>query len=180
MITRQNHVIVVNEQDEWVGTMEKLQAHKEGILHRAFSVFIFNDNNEMLLQQRSTSKYHSPGLWSNSCCSHPLPGESTMDGAHRRLQEELGFDCALEPLFHLRYRSDVGNDLIENEYDHIYLGQYAGAVVANPAEVSDVRFVAMAELSGWMSSRPEDFTKWFLLAMPELRNRLKDSFRGVL
>ena len=121
MLYDKNNVIVVNEKDEWLGSMEKLLAHKEGVLHRAFSVFVVNDKNELLLQQRAEGKYHSGGLWSNTCCSHPAPGESTTAAAHRRLQEEMGFDCDIEKIFELRYKSDVGNGLIENEYDHIYI-----------------------------------------------------------
>lgn len=160
-------VILVNERDEWLGTMEKLEAHKKGALHRAFSVFVTNDKNELLLQQRADGKYHSGGLWSNTCCSHPAAGESTLSGAHRRLQEELGFDCELEPIFTLRYKSDVGNGLIENEYDHIYIGQYNGHVAANAEEVQDYRYVSVDELQDWIERSPNEFTAWFHLALPK-------------
>src|SRR5690606_31322221 len=120
MISQQDYVILVNEQDEELGAMEKLIAHQQGLLHRAFSIFIVNDKNEILLQQRADDKYHSGGLWSNACCSHPSPGENTLQAAHRRLQEELGFDCELHSLSQLRYKADVGNGLVENEYDYIF------------------------------------------------------------
>jgi len=160
-------LIVVNEKDEWLGTMDKMQAHHQGVLHRAFSVFILNDKNEMLLQRRALSKYHSAGLWSNACCSHPYPGESTLAGAHRRLQEEMGFDCELEPIFNLRYKANVGNDLIENEYDHIYLGYYNKDMLTNEEEVSDHKFMQVADIVKWMQEQPDQFTAWFHLALPK-------------
>lgn len=162
-----DHIILVNEQDEWIGTMEKLEAHQKGVLHRAFSVFVVNSKGEMLLQQRATDKYHSGGLWSNTCCSHPYPGESTIAAAHRRLQEEMGFDCALTPLFHLRYSADVGSELIESEYDHIYMGVYDGPVHINKAEVQDYKLISMEELEAWRQQQPENFTAWFHFAMPQ-------------
>jgi isopentenyl-diphosphate Delta-isomerase len=163
---QKDHVILVSEQDEWLGTMEKLTAHQEGRLHRAFSVFVMNSAGEMLLQQRAADKYHSGGLWSNTCCSHPYPGESTIAAAHRRLQEEMGLDCPLTPLFHLRYTAEVGNKLIESEYDHIYLGRYNGDVHINTEEVQDHKFIPLTELEEWRNSKPEEFTQWFHLAMP--------------
>ena len=169
-----DHVIVVNERDEWLGTMEKLAAHEEGVLHRAFSVFILNENNELLLQQRADGKYHSGGLWSNTCCSHPMPGESTKSAAHRRLKEEMGFDCELQPLFHLRYRSDVGSNLIENEYDHIFCGSYNGAIHLNPEEVKSYKYVTLEAVSKWMAEQPQLFTEWFHLALPQFISNLKE------
>ncbi|HEY1031875.1 MAG TPA: isopentenyl-diphosphate Delta-isomerase [Flavipsychrobacter sp.] len=166
MAAKDNHVILVNEQDEWLGTMEKLQAHQKGALHRALSVFILNSKNEILLQQRAFSKYHSGGLWSNTCCSHPAPRESTLHAAHRRLQEEMGFDCELAPIFTLRYKADVSNELIENEYDHIYIGTYDGEIKPNAEEANDYKFISAADLQRWMQEKPEDFTPWFHMAMP--------------
>lgn len=166
MLYDKNNVIVVNEKDEWLGSMEKLQAHKEGVLHRAFSVFVVNDKNELLLQQRAEDKYHSGGLWSNTCCSHPAPGESTTAAAHRRLQEEMGFDCDVEKIFELRYKSDVGNGLIENEYDHIYIGYHNGAAKLNSSEAKDAKFIGIEELLSWMKKEPQAFTAWFHLAVP--------------
>jgi isopentenyl-diphosphate Delta-isomerase len=166
-------VITVNEQDEWTGTMEKMRAHEEGVLHRAFSVFVLNEHNEMLLQQRSLGKYHSGGLWTNTCCSHPAPGESTVAGAHRRLMEEMGFDCELQPLFKFRYKADVGGGLIENEYDHIYIAQYNGKIEPNPDEVMDYKYLPLDEVLSWLKESPQDFTTWFNLAMPEFTSLLR-------
>ncbi|RYD55082.1 MAG: isopentenyl-diphosphate Delta-isomerase [Sphingobacteriales bacterium] len=168
-------VITVNEQDAWTGTMEKLQAHKEGVLHRAFSVFVLNDKNEMLLQQRALDKYHSGGLWTNACCSHPAPGEGTIAAAHRRLMEEMGFDCDLQPLFELKYKADVGGGLTEHEYDHIYMGVYSGEVTPNAEEVADYRYIAMDDLLLWLKEKPQDFTTWFNLAMPRFIELTKAS-----
>jgi isopentenyl-diphosphate delta-isomerase len=165
------HVILVNEKDEETGSMEKMQVHHEGVLHRAFSVFILNSNHQMLLQQRADGKYHSPGLWSNACCSHPRPGEETMQSAHKRLMEEMGFDCDFEPLFILRYKSEVGNGLTENEIDHIYIGYYDGPVTINPEEVKTWRYMDLNALQEWMKEEPEAFTNWFHLAMPEFLTR---------
>jgi len=166
MAAHKNTVILVNEKDEWQGTMEKMQAHIEGVLHRAFSVFVMNDNNEMLLQRRAMHKYHSPGLWSNTCCSHPMPGESTLAAAHRRLQEEMGFDCKLSPAFHFRYRSPVGNGLVENEYDHIYVGMHNDAVSINADEVCEYMYMPVDEVMHQVKLEPEKFTKWFQLVLP--------------
>jgi len=167
MEANRNDVILVNEQDEWLGTIEKLAAHKEGLLHRAFSVFVLNDKGELLLQQRADTKYHSGGLWSNTCCSHPIPHESTIAGAHRRLVEEMGFDCELEPLFTLRYEASVGNGLTENEYDHIYKGIYNGIINPEPEEVKDTRYISIHDLHVWMQKEPDAFTPWLHLALPK-------------
>lgn len=115
-------VILVNELDQETGLMEKMEAHEKGLLHRAFSVFIMNDQGDMLLQQRALDKYHSGGLWTNACCSHPLPGEAVEAAAHRRLSEEMGFDCPLRELFQFTYRTEFDNGLIEHEYDHVWTG----------------------------------------------------------
>jgi isopentenyl-diphosphate delta-isomerase len=168
MASQYQQVILVNENDEWMGTMEKLQAHKSGALHRAFSVFIINDKGEILLQQRASSKYHSASLWSNTCCSHPTPGESTMAAAHRRLMEEMGFDCELHKLFSLRYKSNVGNELVENEYDHIYLGNHNGDVKINIEEVKDYAYVTIEQVQQMLIESPELFTSWFKLALPKI------------
>ncbi len=169
MASEKDEVIIVNERDEWLGTMSKLEAHKNGVLHRAISVFVMNDKNELLLQQRAADKYHSGGLWSNTCCSHPMPAESTMAAAHRRLQEEMGFDCELEQIFTLRYKADVGNDLIENEYDHIFLGHYNGTVAANKEEVQDYQYITIENLEKMMQAVPESYTPWLHLALPKFK-----------
>lgn len=164
---RQNEVILVNERDEWLGLEEKLEAHKRGLLHRAFSVFVLNSNDEILLQKRAEHKYHSGGLWSNTCCSHPRAGESTLSAAHRRLQEEMGFDCEMEKIFTFRYRAEVDNMLIENEYDHVYVGYYDGEPQVNGEEVAGYKFVSAAVLAEWVNKEPESFTVWFRMVLPK-------------
>lgn len=161
-------VVLVNERDEVLGTMEKLQAHREGWLHRAFSVFIFNDAGEMLLQRRAAGKYHSAGLWTNACCSHPRLGEDVEAAAHRRLREELNFDTALAPLASMLYRADVGGGLIEHEFDHLFLGRHNTAVLPRLEEVSETRYIALGVLQEWMRERPQEFTAWFHLALPKI------------
>ena len=147
-------VILVNEQDEMTGVMEKMEAHQKGLLHRAFSVFVMNEAGEMLLQQRALDKYHSGGLWTNSCCSHPYPGESVVDAAHRRLYEEMGFDCPLAELFQFTYRTDFENGLIEHEYDHVLVGTYNGTVNPNSQEVNDHRFMSVEAISRLLHNSP--------------------------
>lgn len=175
MALEKDKVILVNEHNEWLGTMDKIAAHKEGRLHRALSVFVMNDNNELLIQQRAEEKYHSGGLWSNTCCSHPANGESSMAAAHRRLEEELGFDCVLQPAFTLRYHAVMDNGLVENEYDHIYHGTYSGIIKPEPAEVRDYRFIALDELEKQMKDKPGQFTAWLQLALPKFIAYLKAS-----
>lgn len=174
MFNNRTDVIIVNEKDEWLGTVEKLRAHEEGVLHRAFSVFLLNDNNELLLQKRASDKYHSGGLWTNTCCSHPHPGESTAAAAKRRLVEEMGISgCELKSIFDLRYKSDVGNGLIENEYDHVYIGYYNGTIKLNPDEADDYKYVSLEEVEEWIANEPELFTEWFKLALPKFMKYAK-------
>jgi len=168
-----NNVIVVNEQDERLGVMEKMAAHREGILHRAISVFILNDKHELLLQQRALDKYHSGGLWTNTCCSHPMPSEDVLAAAHRRLQEEMGFDTELEPIFTLRYKADVGNALIENEFDHIFTGRYNDVPLLNPEEALAFQYLPLDAVSSWLKEKPQEFTAWFHLAFPMFVNHLQ-------
>jgi isopentenyl-diphosphate delta-isomerase len=162
-------VILVNEQDEEIGAMEKMQAHREGILHRAFSVFIFNSKGEMLLQQRALKKYHSGGLWTNACCSHPRPGEETQEAAERRLKEELGFETPLEKIFHFTYRSTFDNGLTEHEFDHVFSGRYDGEVNFNKNEVQDFCYRSMAEIESSFLTHPQKFTAWFNIAFPHVK-----------
>jgi isopentenyl-diphosphate delta-isomerase len=169
---QRDKVVTVNEQDEQLGILDKLEAHEKGVLHRAFSVFIVNSNNDLLLQQRAAHKYHSPGLWSNTCCSHPMPGEDTKDAAHRRLREEMGFNCNLEFMFTLRYCSDVGNNLTENEMDHVFIGTYNGPVNTNPEEVQDHKFVSIERLLQETTEHPQLFTAWLHLALPKFIENL--------
>lgn len=169
----ESQVILVNEQDEATGVMEKMEAHRQGVLHRAFSVFILNEAGEMLLQQRALGKYHSGGLWTNTCCSHPLPGETVEAAAHRRLFEEMGFDCALTSLFNFTYRTEFDNGLIEHEFDHVLAGTYNGAVNPDPAEVNTYRYLSLDTVSRLLQEDPAQFTSWFQLAFPKVVSHLK-------
>jgi isopentenyl-diphosphate delta-isomerase len=164
-------VILVDAMDTPVGTADKLEAHRSGRLHRAFSVFVLNDGNELLLQRRAEGKYHSGGLWSNTCCSHPRPGEDTAAAAGRRLEEEMGFRCDLVPAFDMVYRADVGNGLVEYEYDHIFLGRWNGSPSPDAREVMDWRWVALDDLAEEVVSNPRRFTYWFRVALLELDAR---------
>ena len=121
-------VVLVNEKDEAIGTMEKMAAHEKALLHRAFSVFVFNKNGDLLMQQRAHSKYHSGGLWTNTCCSHPRPGEHVADAANRRLQEEMGFTTSLNKAFDFTYKAAFDNGLTEHEFDHVFIGIYEGPI----------------------------------------------------
>lgn len=161
-------VILVDEQDNELGTMPKLAAHQPPVLHRAFSVFIFNDKQEMLLQQRAAGKYHSAGLWTNACCSHPIPGEETINAAKRRLKEEMGFETAIEKAFSFVYQADFDNGLGEYEYDHVFAGVYDGAIQPDPEEVSDYRFLSMEAIEQLLETDPDQFTVWFQLAFPRI------------
>jgi isopentenyl-diphosphate delta-isomerase len=161
-------VIVVDEKDVSTGTMEKMDAHRNSILHRAFSVFIFNTAGEMLLQQRAPDKYHSGGLWTNSCCSHPRPGEETPVAAARRLQEEMGFATVLEKVFDFVYKASFENGLTEHEFDHVFVGYYDGAIHPDPNEVSNYAYHSMKEIASLLHSQPQMFTAWFHIAFPKV------------
>jgi isopentenyl-diphosphate delta-isomerase len=152
--------------------MEKMEAHRKALLHRAFSVFIFNRKGEMLLQRRSQQKYHSPGLWTNACCSHPRPGEETGAAAMRRLGEELGFTTGLEKSFAFIYRSEYDNGLTEFEFDHVFTGVWDLAVVPNAEEVSDHCFKSIEEIRAGLASDPGKYTSWFQLAFPMIDERM--------
>ncbi|NBC15906.1 MAG: isopentenyl-diphosphate Delta-isomerase [Bacteroidetes bacterium] len=159
------YVVLVNERDEPVGIDEKLQAHIDGVLHRAFSVFVFNSRGDLLLQQRHPGKYHSGGLWSNTCCSHPRPGEAVEHAARRRLREEMGFSCDLERLFGFVYKAQLDHDLYEHEYDHVFVGSYDGAPEPNGAEVSGWRWVRPEQVQAAVAEDPSRYTYWFRLAL---------------
>lgn len=164
-----SYVILVDEQDDPVGEEEKLAAHQKGLLHRAFSVFVFNTKGDMLVQRRAKTKYHSGGLWSNACCSHPAPGEETLAAAHRRLKEEMGFDCELRHVGALTYRTDFDNGLVEHEYDHMFIGTYDGAVTnVDPDEVEDWKWIDPQQLLADVESNPSAYTYWFKLALKDV------------
>ncbi|GAB5557885.1 MAG: isopentenyl-diphosphate Delta-isomerase [Schleiferiaceae bacterium] len=155
------NVILVDEQDNALGLMEKMEAHEKGLLHRAFSVFILNDQKQILLQQRAHSKYHSGGLWTNTCCSHPRDGETNLEAAHRRLQEEMGFDCPVEKILDFVYRAELDHGLTEHEFDHVFIGTYNDDPVINPEEVASFKWMDLEELKADIKSRPEIYTEWF-------------------
>ena len=172
----EDQVILVNERDEILGVMDKVRAHKEALLHRAFSIFLFNRSGKMLLQQRALDKYHSAGLWSNACCSHPRPGESINQAAERRLKEELGFITPLEELFNFIYKAKVGNDLTEFEFDHVLVGEYDGPIVFNTDEVNSICFKDMDTIEAELRDKPALFTEWFHLAFPRILHWHKKYF----
>lgn len=171
-------VILVNEQDEPLGVMGKLEVHQKGLLHRAFSIFIFNKEGEMLLQQRSADKYHSAGLWTNACCSHPRPGEEIKDAATRRLREELGFETGLEKVFQFIYRARFENGLTEHELDHVFVGEYNGEVQLNDREVIQTEYRMMNRIKHSLASRPESFTAWFRIAFPVMEEWWNERYGG--
>jgi isopentenyl-diphosphate Delta-isomerase len=161
-----NHVILVNENDEPTGAMEKIEAHRKARLHRAFSIFIFNHRGEMLLQQRAMNKYHSAGLWTNACCSHPQPYEDTLLAAERRLQEEMGFSVPLKKILAFVYKSEFENGLTEYEYDHVFVGNYDELIKPNADEVKDYCFKTMEAIKDSLATHPLKYTSWFHIAFP--------------
>lgn len=158
-------VILVDEQDNVLGAMDKLEAHRKGVLHRAFSIIIFNSKGELLLQKRSTNKYHSGGLWTNSCCSHPKPNEGTAQAACNRLKHEMGIDLQPEFAYKFMYKSTLDNNLIEHELDHVFTGLFDGKPVVNADEVEDWKFVNPDTLRSDMLLYPDNYTVWFRLIM---------------
>lgn len=169
----QDFVILVDEQDNPIGTAEKLEAHQNGgKLHRAFSVLVFNDKGETMLQRRAASKYHCPGLWTNTCCSHPRPDETTLAAASRRLQEEMGFVCPLEEKFTFLYKAEFSNGLTEHEFDHVFVGRYNDDPVLNPVEADDWKWLSIEDLVQEMQNHPDVFTPWFKIIVEKYRERL--------
>ena len=168
----EEQVVVVSENDEILGLMEKMNAHENGILHRAFSVFLFNNKGEMLLQKRASGKYHSPNQWTNAVCSHPKIDETYLEGAQRRLNEELGITADLIEKFSFIYKADVGQNLWEHELDHVFTGHYEGNFALNEEEVSEVRYISMQQLDEEMNANPEKFTEWFKIILKEYKDHL--------
>ena len=159
----QTFLIQVDENDNQVGVVEKMKAHREGILHRAFSVFIFNQKGEWLLQQRAAGKYHSGGLWTNTCCGHPGDREQTIDAARARLKYEMGIDCELGRLLEFTYKASFKNGLVEHEYDHVYTGFCESVPLPNPGEVSDWKWISIEEVRKEVEAGEERYTAWFKL-----------------
>lgn len=165
-------LILVDENDNPTGTMEKMEAHKRGLLHRAFSIFIFNAKGDMLLHQRATDKYHSGGLWTNACCSHPRSDQQTMKAAEIRLKEEMGFTVPLKKIFDFTYKAALDNGLIEHEYDHVFLGIYDGDIDPDKDEVSNFCFLSMTEIRSSIQSQPQKYSEWFKIAFPRVEEYL--------
>ncbi|MEN7549856.1 isopentenyl-diphosphate Delta-isomerase [Rapidithrix thailandica] len=158
-------VILVDQQDNAIGNMEKMEAHRKGLLHRAFSVLIFNTKGEMLIHQRARGKYHSGGLWTNACCSHPWPGEKMEDAVKRRLKFEMGFETEMQFVYKFTYQTSFSSDLHEHEVDHVFIGTYDDAPEPNPAEVEAWKYISLKEVQKDILKKPELYTSWFKLIM---------------
>lgn len=165
-------VVLVDVDDNPLGTMDKLEAHQKGALHRAFSVFIFNDKKELLLQQRSFEKYHSGGLWTNTCCSHPQESENVQEACQRRLIEEMGFTTDLDFVTTFIYKANLDHDLIEHELDHVYIGNYNDSPKPNSNEVCNWKYINLSELEQDMDLFPENYTVWFKIIYAKVKNHL--------
>jgi len=165
-------VILVSEDDQQLGLMGKMEAHKKAVLHRAFSIFVFNKKGELLLQQRALDKYHSPGLWTNTCCSHQRDGESNIEAGHRRIQEEMGFHCELKELFWFIYKAAFDNGLTEHELDHVMIGSYEDDPIINPEEVASFKWMPLEDVKKDMEEQPGLYTEWFKIIFNEYDQRL--------
>ena len=161
----EENVILVDKLDQPIGTMEKIEAHKKGLLHRAFSIFVFNTKGQLLIQKRDSKKYHSPNLWTNTCCSHQREGETTHAAGHRRLIEEMGFNCELTEIFSFTYNVGFSNGLFEHELDHVLFGFFEGHVLPNPSEVCDYKYISKDKLLLEIEQNPDNFTEWFKICL---------------
>ena len=168
-------VILVNSNNEPIGLMPKMEAHEKALLHRAFSVFVINSNNEMMLQQRALQKYHSPGLWTNTCCSHQRDGEENIEAGLRRLQEEMGFETPLEYLFNFIYKAPFDNGLTEHELDHVMLGRYEGKPSINSEEVASWKWMDIDLIHADLINNPAVYTVWFAIIFDRFYNYLKEN-----
>jgi isopentenyl-diphosphate delta-isomerase len=165
-------VVLVDEQDNQLGLMPKMEAHEKAVLHRAFSVFVFNDQGELMLQQRAAHKYHSPLLWTNTCCSHQRDGETSLEAGKRRLQEEMGFVCDLKEVFWFVYKAPFDNGLTEHELDHVMVGTYNGEPNINPDEVESYKWMSLEAVEEDIEKHPERYTAWFKIIFEESRRKL--------
>jgi len=170
---REELVILVDEDDQQVGLMPKMEAHEKALLHRAFSVFVFNNKKELMIQQRALHKYHSPGLWTNTCCSHQREGESNIDAGKRRLMEEMGFSVDLEESISFIYKAPFDNGLTEHEYDHILLGSFEGEPDLNPDEVAAWKWMSLEAIQEDMKINSEIYTEWFKIIFDKFYNHIK-------
>ena len=166
-------VILVDEKDQPIGTMGKLEVHQKALLHRAFSVFIFNEKGEMLLHKRADKKYHSGGLWTNACCSHPRPGEETLTAAQLRLQEEMGFKTELKKAFDFIYKAPFDNGLTEHELDHVMIGYYDENPKINKEEVEDFKWMKLEDVLTDMNEHPNQYTEWFKIIFKEFYDHIE-------
>jgi isopentenyl-diphosphate delta-isomerase len=164
----QEQVILVDELDNELGYMEKMEAHQAAMLHRAFSVFLFDKNGRMLLQKRALNKYHSPGLWTNTCCSHPRPGEQVESAAKRRLMEEMGIEAKVQPAFNFIYKAQLDQGLTEHELDYVVVGEYEGVIIPNSLEVCNYLYATIHEIQEMLEANAEQFTVWFRIAFPKV------------
>ncbi len=169
----EEYVVLVDKNDNAIGTMEKMEAHVNPALHRAFSVFIFNTSGRLLLQQRAAHKYHSPLLWTNTVCSHPRNGEDTSDAAHRRIVEEMGMDCEFDEAFSFLYKADVGQGLTEYEFDHVFIGISDNEPIINPEEVESWKYIDLPRLERDLVNNPKEYTVWFKIALAEVLEHFK-------
>lgn len=170
----EEQVILVDTNDNQIGLMPKMEAHEKAVLHRAFSVFIFNDNGELMLQQRASEKYHSPLEWTNTCCSHQRDGETSLEAGKRRLQEEMGFECELEEVFTFIYKAPFENGLTEHELDHVMIGKYNGSPAINKEEVEAYKWMALEEVKVELELQPEIYTAWFRIIFDKYYNFIKE------
>ncbi|WP_228238734.1 isopentenyl-diphosphate Delta-isomerase [Allomuricauda sp. M10] len=168
----EEHVILVNESDEPIGLMPKMKAHEKALLHRAFSVFVMNDKGETMLQQRAKNKYHSPLLWTNTCCSHQRDGESNVDAGKRRLMEEMGFSTELKELFSFIYKAPFDNGLTEHEFDHVMMGTFLGEPNINPDEVADWKWMLPEDIKKDIEENPDQYTAWFKIIFERFYDHL--------
>ena len=166
-------VVLVNEKDEKVGLMPKQEAHIKGVLHRAFSVFVLNSKNELMLQQRALEKYHSPGLWTNTCCSHQRDGEDSISAGKRRLMEEMGFNCDLKETTSFIYKAPFDNGLTEHELDHILVGHFEGEPKINPDEVADWKWMRVEQVKEDIEKHPENYTAWFKIIFNQFYDHIQ-------
>lgn len=169
---KEENVILVNQFDEQIGTMPKMEAHRKAVLHRAFSVFIMNSKGETMLQQRAAEKYHSPMLWTNTCCSHQRVGETNIEAGKRRLQEEMGFDTELKELFNFIYKAPFENGLTEHELDHVMMGHYEEDPRINTEEVASWKWMRPEAIKNDISQAPENYTAWFKIIFERFYDHL--------
>lgn len=172
-------VILVDSEDQEIGVMEKMEAHQKGLLHRAFSVFVFNSNNELLLQKRALGKYHSEDLWTNTCCSHPAPGESILAAAARRLEEEMNYTCELWNTFSFIYKVNLDHNMIEHELDHVVIGKSDEDPQLNPEEASDYKWLSIPDIKKDIEDNPVQYTSWFKLILRDQLEQLHNSLNTV-